>query len=108
VSQQGVVALAYPPPTHVVPEQVSLIVQGLPSSQAVATMGAGPETHVVLEHVSFVVQGLPSSHDVAPEAVPGTQVPALHWSFAVHAFRSHSMVALTTVAPATQVPELLQ
>jgi glyoxylate utilization-related uncharacterized protein len=70
------------PPTHAPPEQLSLVVQALPSLQgsvlltytqpeaglqesfvqtfASSQVSGGPPAHVPPEHASFVVQALPS------------------------------------------------
>jgi len=82
------------PPTQVPPEQVSAVVQELPSSQLAVLfvftqpvrllqesvvqtlpslqLGAGPPTQMPAEQVSAVVQALPSLHE--PE-VRATQLP---------------------------------
>jgi hypothetical protein len=91
------------PPTQVPPEQVSFVVQALPSLQeavlfvwtqpvaglhesSVQTfpslqLGGTPPTQLPPEHVSFVVQALPSSHDavlfVCTHPVAGLQVSSV-------------------------------
>jgi hypothetical protein len=136
------------PPTQAPPEQVSPVVQALPSLQLAvllvwvqpvaglqaslvqgfesSQLGAAPPTQAPPEQVSPVVQALPSLHDavlfvcthpvaglqessVHPfeslqfAAAPATHVPELHVSPTVHALPSLHATAFS----ATQTPEAL-
>jgi hypothetical protein len=116
------------PPTHVPPEQVSFVVQALPSSQEAVLLvwtqpvevlqeslvhgfaslqfRADPPTHVPPEQTSPVVQALPSLQDavlfVCTQPVAGLQESS------VQAFASLQLTAVPTQLPPEQVSPVVQ
>jgi hypothetical protein len=117
------------PPTQAPAEQVSPVVQALPSSQgamlfvwtqpvaglhassvhtfASSQFGAAPPTHTPAEQVSLVVQALPSLHGavllVKTHPVAGAQVSSVHGLLSLH-----TSAAPPTQAPAEQVSLVVQ
>jgi hypothetical protein len=119
------------PPTHIPPEQVSFVVQALPSLQALALLtctqpvaglqessvqplpssqlGGAPGTQAPPEQTSPTVQALPSLQ--AAELLVKTQTPPWHVSVvhglpSLHGFAGHSMqppIGVPPQAPPAQI-----